>query len=158
MSQLRLATMDDLKTVQNGFKLYKKDGKFTYVRNDYIVRSIEAGDVWLNDGMLGVIHQLTRGGRMGDYKSSAGEWNVHQVLSLNREDKTGPFRFWREFTRDVVKNGRVFGAIHDSNKTSMDFHLAFGFKKVGTVVWANGTVPGTVVAYDCGHNMDKFIR
>lgn len=158
MSQLRLATMDDLKTIKDGFKQYRKDGKFTYVRHDYIVRSIQNGDVWINDGMVGFIHQLTRGGRLGTYKSSAGEWNIHQILSLDRNNNIFPFLFLRSFTRDVVKNGRIFGAVHDTNKVSLDFHYAFGFKKVGTVSWANGSVTGTVVAYDCGHSMDKFIK
>lgn len=157
MEKIHRATPEDMRKIQDAFKLYKGLGKFTYVRKDYIERSIKAGDVFLDHGTLAFIHRMARSGWMGTYKYSAGEWNVHQILSTNRSKPNGPYIFLKHFVKDVAGDDRIFGCIHDTNETSMKFHKAFGFKECGKISWSNESVKGTVVYLDPNHSMDKFV-
>lgn len=158
MSKLHVATQDDLKAIQDGFKLYKKEGKFLYVRKDYLVRSIEAGQVFMGNDTIAVIQQMKRGGRVGEYQYSRGEWNIHQILSTNKKNTLGPFLFFRQFVKEYVKPGRVFGCVHDSNEQSIKWHKAVGFQDAGKIVWSNGTIPGTIFVYDCADTVERFMK
>lgn len=157
MSQLRVATLDDLPEILAGLKQYHKEGEFQYVRQDYLKRTIEAGELWRTDGALGVFHQLKRGSRLGNYKTSAGEWTINQLMSFDRKNPIAIISFWRQVIKKIG-NGRIVGTIHKYNQKSLDFHLNLGFKIVGEIAWAKGTIEGFVVAYDCGLNMEKFIK
>lgn len=158
MKKLHIATEDDLRAVLDGFKLYKKEGKFQYVRNDYVKREIAAGHIFLDNGTIAVIAQVKRGGKIGSYRYSAGEWNIHQILSINKDDKTGPFIFMRRFIDEYATPGIIYGTVHNSNMQSMKWHEAVGFKRVGDVLWSNGTIPGTVYAYDNSIDVEKFAK
>jgi hypothetical protein len=150
--------MDDLKAINDGFKLYKKEGKFLYVRKDYLERSIQAGQVFFDNDTIAVIQQMKRGGKVGEYRYSRDEWNIHQILSVNKKNTLGPFIFMRRFIEEYVKPGRIFGCVHDSNEQSIKWHEAMGFKDVGKIVWSGGTIPGTIYMYDCSDSIDRFMK
>jgi hypothetical protein len=41
-------------------------------------------------------------------------------------------------------NADLYLAVRSDNKLAGTFYLAKGFVKVGTIVWANGTLPGII--------------
>lgn len=156
MNKLHVATPEDLKAIQAGFKLYRKDGKFTYVRKDYIDRSIAAGQVFFDHDVIAFIQTMKRGGRVGNYKYTKGEWNIHQILSVNKKNTLGPYKFLKQFVAEYCPQGRIFGCVHDTNKESLAFHKGFGFKEVGQVSWSGATVNGIILAYD-SVDSEKFL-
>jgi len=153
MNKIHVATLEDLKAIQAGLKLYKD------IRQDALVRQINAKEVFLDNDTIAVIHQMKRAGRMGEYKYGAGEWHVAPILSINRKNPMGPIIFLRRFIEEYVRPGKLIGCIHNVNKTSMQFHTTFGFKPVGKISWSKGTIPGKVVVYDCSVDpMEKFLK
>jgi hypothetical protein len=157
MSKLREATLEDLPEILEGLKQYHKEGEFQYVRRDYLKRCIEAGELWRTDGAMGVFHQLKHSSRQGNYKTSKGDWTVNQLMSFNRKNALAITSFWRQAMKKIG-TGTIIGTIHKYNKRSLDYHLSLGFGIVGEITWANGTIPGYVVAYECDPpSIEKFL-
>jgi len=143
---LHKATLEELSEIQKGFKLYVDEGHFTYIRHDYIVRSIEAKEVFYDNGVIAIIRQMKRAGRIGNFRYGAGAWHIHKFLSLDKKNTVAPFVFMRNFLDEYVKCGLVFCTVHISNLLSIGFCKAIGFKVVGDISWSDGTIPGVVLA------------
>lgn len=151
MNEIRKATIEDFPYILGAFKLYKKEGKFQYIRNDYLKRCIESGEVYLGFDTVAIIRQMKRKGKIGNYQYDKGFWNISQILSANKDNSIGPFSFFRNFLNTFVNNdiggGIVYGTVHDTNEQSIKWHEAIGFKKVGTVEWSEGTIKGSIYSY-----------
>jgi hypothetical protein len=159
---IKRATMDDLKAIQDGMKLYRKDGKFLYVRQDYLKRCIAAQEIFYDFGAIAVFHEMKRPSQVGTYKCQKGEIQVHQLLSLDKKNAIAPFRLLRAFIKECLPmGGRMFGGIWKTNQASLDFHYEFGYKKVGEISWSQNGIPnviqGIVVAYDKCCDPSEFL-
>lgn len=145
---LHVATLDDLPAIEAAFKSYK--GIFPYVRRDYLQREIAGGHVIYDSGVVAIVKQFKRNGRVGEYRYSAGEWHLHELVAEKTAPAGATFRLFKMLLRDYVKNGRIIGCIREDNQRSIDWHKLMGFKRVANIAWKQNTIPGGVWLYRDG--------
>jgi len=151
---MKHATLDDLKDIEAAFHAYKDI--FPFIRRDFLQREIAAGRVLYDYGIVGIIKQLKRPQRYGTWRAERGWWNMSEIVRTPEATSPGAYIFLRKLLQEHIGDSVLFGTVRDDNTRSIQWHTLMGYKRVGDIVWKNGTLPGGVWMLDNRHHTALF--
>lgn len=143
---LRRATAHDLGAIQHAFRAYPDI--FPFIRQDFLTREIQAGRVIYDFGMVAILKQMQRGGRLGTYRYSKGVWQMPELVKTDRATAWSSLQLFRAILDECVQDNILFGSVRNDNLVSLQWHRQMGYRDVGTITWKNGTLPGSIWEYD----------
>jgi hypothetical protein len=143
---VHIATLDELKPIEAAFKAYPK--VFPFIRRDFLQREIAEGRILREHGVIAIVKQMKRAGRCGTWRYSAGVWQMPELVKEPEARGIMILWFFQNLLRDYVQDNILFGSVRDDNTQSVCWHKAMGYKRVGDIMWSNGTLPGGVWMYD----------
>ncbi len=135
---MNLATLDDLKDVMKLFQKHKDI--FPHIRQDYVKREIEKGNVIYQDGVVIIYGIYQRKQKIGTVWAKAGDAHIGQIVSSGIPLRASFIlnMFFNEMKRDVWLTVRL------ENRKACKFYTKNGMKHVSAIFWVNGTLPGLV--------------
>ncbi len=153
-NDMRHATPDQLKEIFGLFRAYP--AIFPHIRQDALSRRIASGQCVYEDGVAITYQHYKKRTRVGDVEVPAGDIMLHQIVNSKQFSGAGRHVFER-FCAGVVGplGGQLYLSVRQENTTACQFYERHGMKVVGTVAWANGTIPGHVYFRDVGSRSGK---
>jgi len=131
------ATMDDFKEIQEIFGMYKD--VFSYMRQDYLIRRMQANQVIFEDGVVIIFGIYKRNQKIGTALAKKDDVMCYELAS---KDPTKAKKKMEQFINYVDTN--VWSNAREANIISRVFHKRTGFVEMGQIVWKNGTIKGCV--------------
>jgi hypothetical protein len=140
---------NQLKEVFGHFRAHRD--VFPHIRQDALQRRIAPGQCAYEHGVVITYQQYRKRTRVGTLEVPAGAVMLHQILNRNQFSGAGR-RVFEEFCAEIVQplGGQLYLSAGEENTTACQFYERQGMKVVGSVAWANGTIPGHVYFRDVG--------
>ncbi len=140
---MRHASLRDLKAIYRHFQAHHD--VFPHIRQDGLIRRIEAGQCVYQDGVVITYQQYRKRTRVGDVQVPGGAIMLHQILNTDQFNGAGR-RVLRQFVAEIVEpsGGDLYLSVRKENRVACRFYERHGMKVVGTVAWAGGTIAGLI--------------
>jgi len=145
---MRYASPDELKEIYAHFQVHRE--VFPHIRQDALKRRVLAGQCIYEDGVIITYQQYLKRTRVGTVDIPRGAVMLHQIVNSHQYSGVGG-RVFEKFCAEVVTplGGNLYLTVRQDNKTACAFYERHGMKAVGTVAWANGTIPGVIYFREC---------
>ncbi len=143
---MRYATEDDFDEAWEYFHSNKE--WFPHVRKFHVRNRLKWGQVIIQDNVIITQQQYKRTGKIGhhtDVITSKGDYIIHQIIAKNKKSGEA-IKVIKEYF-DWVKSD-VFLTVRANNVPANRFYDKVGMKKVGTITWSQGKMPGNVWKYE----------
>lgn len=134
---MHMATMDDLPEIKQIFSMYKD--VFSYVRQDYLIRRIQASQVIYENGIVLIFAFYKRNQRIGNRLAKKDDVSIYEFAS---KDPSKAKEIMERFLTHVDTN--VWANCRENNVGSRIFHKRTGFVEMGQIAWKDGTIKGCV--------------
>jgi hypothetical protein len=140
---MRLAKLSELKTIYSLFASHREI--FPHVRQDYLRRRIENKQCIFVDAVAITFRQYRKRTRVGDLDIPSGAIMLHQIINAHQFSGAGG-RVFDLFFHEVVmpSGGDLYLTVRTDNTVACNFYERHEMKRVGTVAWSGGTIPGLV--------------
>jgi len=140
---MNFAKEKDLDRVYKMFMLYKEI--FPHIRKDYLERYIKKGEVILQKGVVIVFHRYIKGVHLGTAYISKGHYILHQIVA-NIPGNGNAGMVLSKFIK--YTDAPIWLTVRKDNERAIRFYEKHGFREVGTIQWADDTIPGVVMNRD----------
>jgi predicted GNAT family N-acyltransferase len=137
---MNIARLEDLSVIESIFAPFKKT-YFPHIRQDYLKRKIDAGNVILEDGVVIVFAVYKRKQRIGTVEAQKGDAQIGQIVTATQGSGNASKilnKFFEEMNTDVWLTVRA------ENPRARAFYEKNGMVKVSDTSWSDGTIPGVV--------------
>jgi hypothetical protein len=140
---MRFAKPSELKTIYGLF--CARRNIFPHVRQDALRRRIENGQCIFENDVVITFQQYRQRTRVGDLDIPSGAIMLHQIINGNQFNGYGSPVFDR-FNEEIVIpcGGDLYLTVRAGNTVACAFYERHGMKRVGTVSWSDGTIPGLI--------------
>ncbi len=141
------ATPDQLKEIFGLFRSYP--AIFPHIRQDALLRRIVAQQCAYEDGVVITYQRYKKLTRVGTLDVPAGAVMLHQIVNSKQLSGVGG-RVFEKFCAEIVRplGGQLYLSVRQENTTACQFYERQGMRVVGSVAWANGTIPGHIYFRD----------
>lgn len=137
---MNIARPEDLSVIESIFAPFKKT-YFPHIRQDYLKRKIDAGNVILEDGVVIVFAVYKRKQKIGTVEAQKGDAQIGQIVTATQGSGNASKilnKFFDEMNTDVWLTVRA------ENPRARAFYEKNGMLKVSDTSWSDGTIPGVV--------------
>jgi ribosomal protein S18 acetylase RimI-like enzyme len=137
---MNIARLEDLSVIESIFAPFKKT-YFPHIRQDYLKRKIDAGNVILEDGVVIVFAVYKRKQKIGTVEAQKGDAQIGQIVTATQGSGNASKilnKFFEEMNTDVWLTVRA------ENPRARAFYEKNGMLKVSDTSWSDGTIPGVV--------------
>lgn len=141
---MNIATINDLSVIESIFAPFRKL-YFPHIRQDYLKRKIETGNVILEDGVVIVFGVYKRKQKIGTVEAQKGDAHIGQIVTSSQGSGNASkvlLKFFNEM------NSVVWLTVRAENPRARAFYEKNGMKNVSEISWAEGTIPGVVYKFD----------
>ena len=142
---MNIATIDDFDKVWGIFQDNKE--WFPHVWNTKIKKRIENKQVVFENNVVIPFSIYKRNNKIGNLTALKDDCILHQIV----KGKNGNARKTIEDFFNFV-NTNVYLTVRENNLIANKFYEKVGMKKVGTISWAEGTMPGLIWKKDLTNN------
>tara|TARA_Y100000004_G_scaffold78434_1_gene88306 strand:+ start:985 stop:1416 length:432 start_codon:yes stop_codon:yes gene_type:complete len=142
---MNIATIDDFDKVWGIFQDNKE--WFPHVWNTKIKKRIENKQVVFENNVVITFSIYKRNNKIGNLTALKDDCILHQIV----KGKNGNARKTIEDFFNFV-NTNVYLTVRENNLIANKFYEKVGMKKVGTISWAEGTMPGLIWKKDLTNN------
>ena len=142
---MRYGTIDDFDEAWDYFHSNKE--WFPHVRKSHVRNRLDNRQLIIQDNVLITQHEYKRTGPIGrntDVITSKGDYIIHQIIAKNKGSGEAS-KVLKEYFEHVQSN--VFLTVRANNVPANKFYDKVGMKKVGTITWSQGKMPGNVWKY-----------
>lgn len=114
---------------------------FPHIRKDYVERMCAKGSVVRHKSVYIIFDRYQRRVNLGDTHALKGNFILHQIINTEQGNGLASkvFDAWTD-----TLDSDLFLTVRANNKPARRFYKHKGFKKVGDISWAKGTLPGIV--------------
>tara|TARA_B110000285_G_scaffold231813_1_gene301371 strand:- start:179 stop:616 length:438 start_codon:yes stop_codon:yes gene_type:complete len=138
---MKLATITSKADIWSIFKNHRK--VFPHIRNDYLQRQIESGNVIYDKGVVLITQLYKRTVSLGNSKFEKGTHIIHQIVN-SKHGNGNASKVLNKFIKTLPKNTDCILTVRKSNRTARKFYKKNGFKTIGSINWSNNSIEGLI--------------
>lgn len=139
------ATKEQGKEIYDLFR--KRADIFPHIRFDYVMRAINSGRCVYQDGVAIIFSVYKKRTRVGTCSIPRKNCMLHQIVN-GSEGNGNAKKVLKEFVAYITETTpAVWLSVRADNKRATDFYERYGFCRVGSVEWMNGTLAGFIYRY-----------